>query len=436
MKLRLLLLSLAFVSGPSLPAQEAAVPANSAAAAPLTADQLNQLLGPIALYPDALIALILPASAVPADIVLAARYLQSGGDPSQVDRQPWDDSVVALAHYPDVIAWMDQNLAWTSQLGSAFVAQRDAVMQAIQQLRTEALAAGTLYSTPQQQVVQEGGAISIVPAQPDVIYVPRYDPSVVYYQWERPPGYAGPLLTFGGGFPVGLWLSYDVDWGHHRIWVDNRHEDWRNHRDWRHPIFPGQPGYVRNPDRHLWTPPPPGLVAHPPGRGGEPGRIYRPAPIAGAPHGPPDGRAGARPPEYDGRRPDGRSDGRPDRRSPEPAATPPGRLQNPLPQPLQSPLRQPLPSPLPQRLPDPLPQRIAPPTRQPTRRDDGDFSRRDREPPRAPPAPAVQPAVRPAPPGPPPEQRPLPPRMLTPPQQQPGDKGDNNPRKDRDDRNN
>src|SRR5580658_9882404 len=84
--------------------------AQGAAAQPFTSDELDQLLGPIALYPDPLIAMILPASTVPSDIVLADRYVEQGGDPAQVPNQPWDDSVKALTHYPDLLKWLDQNL--------------------------------------------------------------------------------------------------------------------------------------------------------------------------------------------------------------------------------------------------------------------------------------------------------------------------------------
>jgi Protein of unknown function (DUF3300) len=159
------------------------------------------------LYPDALIALILPASTVPSDLVLAERYIASNGDPAQVANQPWDDSVKSLTRYPDVLKWMDQNLEWTTQVGEAFLDQPADVMNTIQHLRAQAIAAGNLVDTPQQRIVKEETCIRIVPAEPDVIYVPRYDPQVVYAQ-----PYLGPALTFGVGFAVGSWLNYDCDW--------------------------------------------------------------------------------------------------------------------------------------------------------------------------------------------------------------------------------
>src|SRR3954466_10988695 len=103
--------------GPVLPAQEPAPEPMISAAARFDANQLDQLLGPIALYPDALIALVLPASAASSDVVLAARFVREGNDPALADGQPWDESVRALARYPDVVKWMDENLAWTKQLG-------------------------------------------------------------------------------------------------------------------------------------------------------------------------------------------------------------------------------------------------------------------------------------------------------------------------------
>ncbi len=109
---------------------------------PFSADELNQLLGPIALYPDPLIGLVLPASTAPSDIVLADRYLQQNGDPAQIPNQPWDESVKGLTHYPSLLKWLDENLTWTSQLGEAYVAQPADVMNAIQQLRAKAKADG------------------------------------------------------------------------------------------------------------------------------------------------------------------------------------------------------------------------------------------------------------------------------------------------------
>jgi hypothetical protein len=220
--------------------------------AAFTAEQLDQLLGPIALYPDALLAIILPASTNPAEITSAAGYLQSGGDPAQVEFQPWDDSVKALARYPELVNWMSQNFTWTTQLGQAFANQETEVMNAVQHLRAEAWAAGTLTNTPQQQIVVEGDTIAIVPAQPDVIYVPYYDPQVVYVpQPSYGSYYRGPLFRFSVGYVAGSWLSFGFNWRERHVWaVDHamREQYWREHHDWRrrsyvpYSVAPSAPG--------------------------------------------------------------------------------------------------------------------------------------------------------------------------------------------------
>lgn len=218
----------------------------------LNAQQLDTLLGPIALYPDALIALILPASTAPADVVLAARYLKDNGDPADVGSRSWDDSVKSLVHYPAILRWMDDNLSWTKQLGEAFRDQPDEVMKAVQRLRARARAIGALTDTAQQTVVLDGDLITIVPAQPDAIYVPYYDPDMVYV---RPAGYYNsPFLSFSPAFAVGPWLAFDCDWRHHTVWTVERHWNHPGNRDWRHPVFPGQPGFVNDPSRHPWKP--------------------------------------------------------------------------------------------------------------------------------------------------------------------------------------
>ena len=229
----IVLLSCFFLLG-SLRAQAppAAPPPVASEGAPprLSPEELNQLLAPVALYPDPLVALILPASTVPSDLVLAARYLSSNGDPAQVANQPWDDSVKSLVRYPDVVKWMDQNLEWTTQVGEAFLDQPAEVMNAIQQLRARAIAAGNLIDTPQQRIVKEESCVCvrIVPAEPEVIYVPQYDPEVVYVQPYAP--YLRPALTFGVGFAVGPWLNYDCDWPRRRVCVGDWHPGWKH--DW------------------------------------------------------------------------------------------------------------------------------------------------------------------------------------------------------------
>jgi uncharacterized protein DUF3300 len=259
--------------------------------APLNPEQVDQLLGPIALYPDALVALILPASTSPADIVLAQRYLSSGGDPDQIDNQPWNESVKALARYPQLIQWMDENLNWTQQLGNVFLSQQDEVMGSVQRLRARARANGTLTSTPQQKLELDGDVIEIVPAQPDVIYVPYYDPNLVFNQ----PGYGEPpYVTFGIGLPVGFWLDYDFNWRSRVIIVGDRHHNWSEHRDWnRHPVSGGKPNYGNN--WHPWKPPvtrPP--VSRPDSRRPNPG-VIQPRSFPSAPSNPPHDQHPERP---------------------------------------------------------------------------------------------------------------------------------------------
>lgn len=205
--------------------------ADYVAPATLSAAELDDLLGPIALYPDALISLILPASTVPADITLAARYLERNGDSAGVDSQPWDESVRSLARNPDVLEWLDANLEWTAAVGDAFVAQPADVMNSIQRLRRVAMDNGNLVNTAQQTVVIEqeddaaGEVIRIVPANPDVIYVPQYDPQIVYVQ-----SYA-PVVSFGSGCVAGAWLSYDCDWGHAALYHGSGC-GWNNRARW------------------------------------------------------------------------------------------------------------------------------------------------------------------------------------------------------------
>jgi hypothetical protein len=239
------------------PAEAAAI--GSGAVAFFTAEQLDQLLGPIALYPDALIALILPAATQSSDVVLAARYLSNGEGAAQIDDQPWDDSVKALAHYPEVVKWMDQNLAWTKQLGDAFVAQPAEVMKSVQRLRAAARAAGTLVDTPQQQVVNDADAISIVPTEPGTIYVPYYDAQQVYLPRRGYGYYPGSFFSFGIGYPSGFWLGYNMDWRQRRILVIDRHERerfWHEQRDWRRPSFDLGVAWTSKSFVHPWQPAP------------------------------------------------------------------------------------------------------------------------------------------------------------------------------------
>lgn len=202
-----------------------------------TPEQLQALLAPVALYPDALVALILPAATRPSDLVLVARHLAAGGTVEAVEAQPWEDAAKALARYPEVVHWLDANLEWTRRVGEAFLAQPEDVMAALQRLREQARTSGALTSTPEQEVVVEQAQIRIVPAQPQVIYVPRYDPQVVFVERPRPHYGAVPWITFGLGYPVGSWLAYECDWRRRSVVVihrPHRGQWWAARPDWRH----------------------------------------------------------------------------------------------------------------------------------------------------------------------------------------------------------
>ncbi len=229
-------------------AQTAAAPAAPQAAPAqqlLGPDQLDQLVAPIALYPDALLSEVLMASTYPLEVVMADRWASANttlkGDQlkTAAGQQGWDDSVAALVATPDILSMMSNQLSWTESLGDAVLAQQPDVMDAVQRLRAKAQAQNTLQSTDQQTVsVQpdQGKQIIVIqPAQPDTIYVPYYNPSVVYGPWPYPayppyyfppPGYiAGAVLAtgiaFGVGYAVGRWASGGNYWGGGFNWGGN-----------------------------------------------------------------------------------------------------------------------------------------------------------------------------------------------------------------------
>jgi hypothetical protein len=204
---------------------------------PQSPEQLQQLVAPIALYPDSLVGAILPAATFPEQIVEADRWVQANPGLAAddlaraVNQQPWDASVKALTAFPAVLGNMDQNLSWTSSLGEAYYNQPQDVMAAVQVLRRSAEAAGTLQGTPEQDVTTEGSDIDIEPTDPDVVYVPEYDPWAVYGiaieawpGWYDYPGvwYGGPYLSFGIGSPIGFYRGYSWGWHHWGC-------DWRTH---------------------------------------------------------------------------------------------------------------------------------------------------------------------------------------------------------------
>jgi len=174
---------------------------------------LQKLVAPIALYPDPLVAQILPASTQPVQVVEAARAVADGGRPDEATASQWDPSVQALLSFPTVLEMMNGKLDWTTRLGQAVVANQGAVMAAIQQVRQQAQAAGNLESNAQQTVQTQGSTIIITPASPQYIYVPQYNPVAIL---APAPYYAyAPLMTFGVGFAAGAATAYACDWGHY-----------------------------------------------------------------------------------------------------------------------------------------------------------------------------------------------------------------------------
>jgi hypothetical protein len=200
--------------------------------------QLEQLVAPIALYPDDLAADVLAAATYPSQVDEAAQWLQQNGGqtPDQiatsVDKMDWDSSVKALTEFPVVLAMMDQNLSWTSALGDAYFNQPDDVMDAVQALRQRAIAAGTLQSNAQITVSTQDGIIVIQPASPDTEYVPSYDCWTVFGGPIDP----WPEFVFGAGFVAGPHVRWDAgfhitgQWGRVNWGLHNWGFDWSNRR--------------------------------------------------------------------------------------------------------------------------------------------------------------------------------------------------------------
>ncbi len=212
MRKTLVVLSIAFlmVSSPPLKCQD------ESSGGFFSPEQLDNLLAPVALYPDPLLAQVLLAATFPDQIDEAARFLRASPDPNYIDSEPWDVSVKAIARYPTVLYMMADKLDWTTSVGQAYASQSTDVTESIQRLRAQARSEGNLFSTPQQEIIETGGNIEIWPAQPQFIYVPTYDPGIVYYR--RGGFFGGAAISFGGGFAIGAWLNHDFAWGDHRIY--------------------------------------------------------------------------------------------------------------------------------------------------------------------------------------------------------------------------
>src|SRR5215813_5607033 len=268
-------LFLTFAQGASAQGQPASTPASTSSDQLLKPEQLDALVSPIALYPDTLLAEVLMASTYPLEVVQGARWIVENknlkGDAlkTEVDKQGWDESIKSLTATPDVLKMMSDKLDWTQKLGDAVLAQQTDVMDSIQRLRARADANNKLKSSPQQKVSKksEGGKqyIMIEPTDPQTVYVPYYDPAVVYGAWPypaSPPYYWGASywpgggallatgLAFGAGYAVGRWASGGnywgggVNWGGNNINVNrpvninnvNAGNNWTHNSDHRHGV--------------------------------------------------------------------------------------------------------------------------------------------------------------------------------------------------------
>jgi hypothetical protein len=214
----------------------------------LTHGELQALVGPIALYPDDLLAIVLPASTYPLQLVQAQRFLEDlEEDPSLKPDESWDDSVIALLNYPEVVELLNRDLDWTWRLGEAVVAQQTDVVGAVESFRERAYAAGNLESDAHQTVARNAGAIEITPVEDDVIYVPYYEPERVVVHQTRPvyhyyprayPVYYYPYpvgYAFNSGFFWGVTTAFTVGWLNDSVYV-------------YHHSFHGHPYY----GRHYW----------------------------------------------------------------------------------------------------------------------------------------------------------------------------------------
>jgi hypothetical protein len=185
----------------------APAPAPAVAVETPASQALQPLVAPIALYPDPLLAVLLPATTYPQQLQDASAWLAANPNPppEAIDAQSWPPAVKALIHYPTVLNQLTGDMQWTESLGSAFTNQPQDVSAAIQQMRAQAVAQGNLVNTPQQVVIQNGGVIAIQPANPEEIFVPTYDPVVVYVGFH-------PLIFADLWYPIGPWCTYGFDW--------------------------------------------------------------------------------------------------------------------------------------------------------------------------------------------------------------------------------
>lgn len=241
-------------------------PPQSPAPPVLSAQQLDQLTGPIALYPDGLLAQVLTASTFANQISDAAAWANAhqylrGNALSQAmrsDNLNFDPSVMALLPFPTVLSYMAQNMGWTQELGNAVLTERDQILDSVQHLRQGAYNYGYLRDTPNARVIAQPGSIEIVPVSPDFYYVPYYNPVVVFAR-PRPGFYLGGAIRFGGAITIGSafspwgWGGAGFGWREHTILVDHRpwNRNWANRGVYVHPYAaPYRSAPVRRVESH------------------------------------------------------------------------------------------------------------------------------------------------------------------------------------------
>jgi len=227
---------------------------------PFLTEELVDLVAPVALYPDDLLAIVLPAAVYPIQIVQAARFLEElKNDDSLQPNEAWDESVVALLNYPEVIELLNNDLEWTWKLGEAVLNQESEVIQAVETFRDRAMLAGNLKTDEYQTVNNEDGTIEITPVDPEVIYVPYYEPErvvvyqpyPVYHYYERPyPVYYYPYpvgYNFGYGFFWGITTAFTIGWHSHHLNV--HYWDYYSHPYYGHTYY-SRHHYYHGPSHH------------------------------------------------------------------------------------------------------------------------------------------------------------------------------------------
>jgi hypothetical protein len=246
--------------GPSGPGQ--AAPASDASASMIPPDQLDSLVAPIALYPDPLLAQVLAASTYPLEIIQLQQWMDKNKGltgkalTDAAMQQSWDPSVQAMAPLPDAVKVLSENIKWTTDLGNAFLAQQSDVMDAVQRMRLKAQGKGQLKTTQQQtvetKVVESKTVVVIEPSSPEVVYVPSYDPMVVYGEPAYPyppvyyPGYvAGAALSFGVGMAIGAAWGHG-GWGWNCGWGGNNNININNNNNF---ISNSNRQNINNPNR-------------------------------------------------------------------------------------------------------------------------------------------------------------------------------------------